>query len=128
MRFLHGKMKVNKGGKINVTFSKRTRVLIMTDREFKKYRENISFTYYGGHKESPYEFNVPKTDVWHVVVEKGSYNNPEPITASFSATHANKSTHHHPRSLATSLGEADAQLDEQEEEATVEEDEENKED
>jgi hypothetical protein len=118
-------MKVNKGGKINVTFSKPTRVLIMTDREFKKYRENITFTYYGGHKESPYEFVVPKTDVWHIVVEKGSYNKPEAITASFSATHATKSAQH-PRSLATSLDEADEQLDQQEE--AVETDDETKED
>lgn len=125
MRFLHGKMKVNKGGKINVTFSKPTRVLIMTDREFKKYRENITFTHYGGHKESPYEFVVPKTDVWHIVVEKGSYNKPEAITASFSATNATKSAQH-PRSLATSLDEADEQLDQQEE--AVETDDETKED
>lgn len=125
MRFLHGKMKVNKGGKISVTFSKPTRVLIMTDREFKKYRENITFTYYGGHKESPYEFVVPKTDVWHIVVEKGSYNKPEEITASFSATHATKSSQH-PRSLATTLDEADEQLDQQEE--AVEADDETKED
>lgn len=113
MRFLHGKMKVNRGGIINVTFSKPTRVLIMTDRDFKKYRDNITYSYFGGHKESPYEFVVPKTDVWHVVVEKGSYNQPENITATFSATHATPATKEHPRSLAHSLSEADERLDEQ---------------
>ena len=53
----------------------------MTDREFKKYKNNNTFTYYGGYKDAPYEFVFPKSDAWEVVIEKGSYHNPEDITA-----------------------------------------------
>lgn len=120
MKFLHGKLKVNKGGKITVNFSKPTRVLVMTEREFKKYRDNITYTYYGGHKESPYEFTAPKSDVWHVVVEKGTAEKPEKITATLSATQATPVNRRPPRSLAHSLAEADAQLDADEQTGEVE--------
>ncbi len=83
MRFLHGKVKARKGQKISVTFSAPTRVLVMTQRNFEKYKNNLTFTYYGGQKEdSPYEFSVPQYGDWYVVVEKGSYHAPEDITAS----------------------------------------------
>lgn len=106
MRFLHGKKKVNRGGNITVTFSKPTRVLILSHKEFKRYQNGQSFKYFGGHMDSPYEFTVPSSGEWHVVVEKGSYYSPESITASFTATPPPK-----PEPMAHTLQEADAQLD-----------------
>lgn len=88
MRFLYGKVKASVGHTVKVEFSKPTRVLIMTDREFVRYKNNLTFTYYGGHKESPYEFTVPKSGTWYVVVEKGTYYEPEKIKASISITRA----------------------------------------
>lgn len=48
----------------------------MPMREFKKYKENFTFTYFGGPKDDSYEFTVPKAGTWIVVVEKGTYRNP----------------------------------------------------
>lgn len=76
MRFLHGKLKAFTGEKITVEISTPTRVLIMPERHFSKYRENMTFTYFGGQKEGSYEFTVPKSGTWVVVVEKGTYLNP----------------------------------------------------
>lgn len=92
MRFLHCKVKARLGDRIRVETSKPTRVLIMTDREFKKYKNNNTFTYYGGFKDAPYEFAVPKSDAWEVVIEKGSYYHPEDITASVSKVTGGTST------------------------------------
>ncbi|MEX2596016.1 MAG: DUF1883 domain-containing protein, partial [Salibacteraceae bacterium] len=109
MKFLHGKKKVNRGGSITVDFSKPTRVLIMNNREFRKYKDNISFTYYGGFKEdSPYDLTIPKTDVWHVVVEKGASGNEIDLTASFKATQPVPAA---PRKFAHTMAEADEALD-----------------
>jgi len=84
MRFLYGKVKAKKGSIIRVSFSSPTRVLVLTQREFNKYRNNLSYTYYGGfQEESPYEFTAPKQNYWFVVVEKGgTYYEPGDVTAS----------------------------------------------
>lgn len=76
MRFLHGKLKAFTGEVIKVDITKPTRILIMPERQFSKYRENLTFTYYGGHKEGTYEFTVPKSGTWVIVIEKGTYANP----------------------------------------------------
>ena len=76
MRFLHGKLKAFTGEKITVEISTPTRILIMPERHFSKYRENMTFTYFGGQKDGSYEFVVPKSGTWVVVVEKGTYANP----------------------------------------------------
>ncbi|HAW20552.1 MAG TPA: hypothetical protein DCX14_10245 [Flavobacteriales bacterium] len=84
MRFLHGKIKAQSGEKIKVSISKPTRILIMPMREFKKYKENFTFTYFGGQKEDSYEFTVPKAGTWIVVVEKGTYLKPIDIEVKIS--------------------------------------------
>lgn len=81
MRYLRAKVKAKSGERLTVEFSEPTRVLIMTDNEFKKYKNHNTFTYFGGEKESPFEFTIPKSTSWNVVVEKGSYYSPRPITA-----------------------------------------------
>ena len=87
MRYLHGKIKANKGGKITVTISKKTRVLILTEKDFKRYKNNQTYTYFGGVKEGSYDFTATKSGVWHVVVEKGSYHKPENIKAARAIYH-----------------------------------------
>ncbi len=116
MRFLHGRVKANKGGKIRVKVSMRTRVLIMNDRNFKRYKNNMSFTYYGGHKEGEYEFQVPSTNFWNVVVEKGSYANPIDIKVNIEVEKGAVHKPAKPKKLATSFEEADEQMDGVEEE------------
>ena len=111
MRFLHGKAKANKGGKIRVSVSKPTRILIMNDRNYKRYKNNQTFTYYGGPKDSDYEFNVPSTNIWHVVVEKGTYAQPIDIDVKIEVEKGVPKTHAVPKKLASTLQEADDQLD-----------------
>ena len=122
MRYLHGKVKVNKGGKIAVTISKPTRVLILSEKDFRRYKNNQTFSYFGGAKEDSYEFEVPKSSVWHVVVEKGTYHKPEEIKARFSVVKGVVQSHSIPKTLASTLDEADEQLDQlqKEEEETSE--------
>ena len=123
MRYLHGKTKVNKGGKIAVTISKPTKVLILSEKDFRRYKNNQTFTYYGGMKEDSYEFDVPKSGLWHVVIEKGSYHKPEHIKANFNVVKGVVHSHSNPKPLAATLAEADEQLDhqDQEEETTDQE-------
>lgn len=84
MRFLHGKVKAYKGQTIEITFSEPTRVLVMNQKNFEKYKNNLTFTYYGGMKEdSPYSFKVPVSGEWYVVVEKGTYHEPKDMEANF---------------------------------------------
>ena len=83
MRFLHGKVRARKGQTIRVHFSEPTRILVMTQKNFEKYKNNLTFTYYGGRKEeSPYDFAAPMYADWYVVVEKGPYYEPIELTAS----------------------------------------------
>jgi hypothetical protein len=107
MRYLHGKIKANKGGKITVTISKKTRVLILTEKDFKRYKNNQTYTYFGGVKEGSYDFTAIKSGVWHVVVEKGSYHKPENIKASFSLEKVAGAERKSPKKLASTLQEAD---------------------
>jgi hypothetical protein len=115
MRFLHGRVKANKGGTIKVTTTKPTRILIMSEREFKRYKNNISFTYYGGQKDGEFEFPVPKSDIWNVVVEKGSFAKPINLTANIEVTKGVAKIHAVPKSLATSFEQADEILDKEHE-------------
>ena len=111
MRYLHGKIKANKGGKITVTISKKTRVLILTEKDFKRYKNNQTYTYFGGVKEGSYDFTATKSGVWHVVVEKGSYHKPENIKASFSLEKVAGAERKSPKKLASTLQEADYLVD-----------------
>lgn len=82
MRFLYKQLKANKGNKIRVKFSEPTRVLFMDEKQFNRYKNNQTFTYYGGfQEESPYDFVVPRSTRWYTVVEKGSYHEPKDIEA-----------------------------------------------
>ena len=111
MRYLHGKVKANKGGKIRVKISAPTRVLIMNSKNYKRYSNNQTFTYYGGKKEGEFEFAVPTAIHWHVVVEKGTYKKPSNITATIEVEKPIVKERARGKGLATSFDEADAQMD-----------------
>jgi len=83
MRYLHSKLKARRGETLEVTFDQPAKVMVMPAREFKRYKENKTFTYFGGFKEdSPYAVALPRDGEWHTVVELGSYYNPKNIVAS----------------------------------------------
>lgn len=68
---------------MTVHFSEPTRVMLIGDYDYKKYKEHKTYNYRGGHLEvSPHDFEIPNDGLWHIVIEKGSYYNPREITAS----------------------------------------------
>jgi len=75
MRYLQQSFKADKGIRVQVTFDRPTRILLLSRNEYKKYKGSASFTYYGGEaKDSPKIITVPKAGLWYVVVEIGGYH------------------------------------------------------
>ncbi len=83
MKYLHRVFKAKKGTHVVVSISQPTRVLLIGDYQYKQYKEHKTFSYRGGMiEEKSHDFEIPNDGLWHVVVEKGGYFNPQPITAS----------------------------------------------
>lgn len=83
MKYLHRVFKAKKGTRIVVHFSEPTRVMLIGDYDYKKYKEHKTYNYRGGHfEESPHEFEIPNDGRWHIVIEKGGYFNPRPVVGS----------------------------------------------
>ena len=82
MKYLHRVFKAKKGNRVVVHFSQTTRVMLIGDYEYKKYKEHKTYNYRGGNLEvSPHEFEIPNDGIWHIVIEKGSYYKPKAIEA-----------------------------------------------
>ncbi len=82
MLFLHGILKGKKGFTVKVDFSHPTKIKLIKDKEFRNYKLNKPYHFYGGFfEQSPAYIPFPSSGVWHVVVEKGSLKNPLPVTA-----------------------------------------------
>lgn len=120
MRFLYQKVRAQKGNKIKISVSQPTRVLVMNNKNYKRYKNNQTFTYFGGEKDGTYEFTAPLSIDWNVVVEKGTFHSPASVTASIAierttadpdAGKKKKKKKKKNKKLATSLDEADAALD-----------------
>lgn len=75
MRYLRSTFYAKKGQAAKVTFDLPAKIMLMPDRDFKKYRNNSgAITYWGGHQtESPVVFEIPSPGTWHVIVELGWY-------------------------------------------------------
>jgi hypothetical protein len=83
MKYLHKVFKAKKGSHVIVHFSHPTKVMLLGDSGYKQYKEHKTYNYRGGMMEgNQHEFTIPNDGLWHVVVEKGSYYNPMPVTAS----------------------------------------------
>jgi hypothetical protein len=83
MRYLHRVFKAKKGNHVIVHFSEPTRVMLLGDYEYKKYKDHRTYNYRGGNLEvSPHDFEIPNDGLWHIVIEKGTYHDPKPITGS----------------------------------------------
>jgi len=81
MKYLHRVFKAKKGNHVIVTFSEPTRVMLIGDYDYKKYKDHKTYNYRGGNLQtSPHDFEIPNDGRWHVIIEKGSYYNPKPIT------------------------------------------------
>ena len=83
MKILQQACKVKRGSRVIINFSKPTNVFLMTEVNFKKYKDGASHKRMGGHFDrSPAEFTAPYDGTWHAVIEKGSHFNPMDVTGS----------------------------------------------
>ena len=83
MKYLHKVFKAKKGSRVVVNFSEPVKVMLLGDYHYRMYKDHKTFSYRGGLMEgNSHEFEIPNDGLWHVVVEKGSYFNPKPVTAS----------------------------------------------
>ena len=83
MKYLHRVFKAKKGTRVMVQISEPTKVMLIGDYNYRQYKEHKTVSYNGGMiEDSSCEFTIPNDGLWHVVIEKGSYYNPKPITAS----------------------------------------------
>jgi hypothetical protein len=83
MRYLRSTFYAKKGQAVKVNFDQPSKIMLMSDRDFKKYRDNSgTITYWGGyHTESPVTFAIPSAGTWHVIVELG-WNDQKKVQAS----------------------------------------------
>ena len=83
MKYLHRVFKAKKGTRVVINISEPTRVMLLGDYNYKKYKEHKTYSYRGGMiEEKSHEFEIPNDGLWHVVIEKGGYFAPKPIVAS----------------------------------------------
>lgn len=81
MKILQLPVNVKRHSRVHVHFSRPCTVYLMSDKNFKRYREGASYKRVGGpHDKSPAEFIAPYDGTWHAVIEKGSHFNAKPIT------------------------------------------------
>ncbi len=80
MKILQQPIKVKRHSRVNVHFSRPCTVYLMTEVNFKRYKDGASFRRLGGQfDQSPAEFIAPYDGTWHAVIEKGSHFSPQPI-------------------------------------------------
>ena len=81
MKILQQPISVKRHSRVHVHFSRPCTVYLMTEVNFRKYKDGGTFTRLGGEFEkSPAEFVAPYDGTWHAVIEKGgSHHNPQHI-------------------------------------------------
>ncbi len=83
MKILQQPVKVKRGTRVIINFSEPTAVYLMTEVNFKRYKDGSSYRRLGGdYSESPVEFTAPYDGTWHAVIEKGTHTNPTNVTGS----------------------------------------------
>jgi hypothetical protein len=75
MRYLRSSFYAKKGQAVKISFDKPAKVLLLSDRDFRKYSENSgTITYWGGNKpKGPAVLEVPSAGTWHAVIELGEF-------------------------------------------------------
>ena len=76
MRYLRSSFYAKKGQAVKVTFDQPAKILLLSDRNFKKYKNNSgTITYQGGFvEESPLVLEIESAGTWHVIIELGWYD------------------------------------------------------
>lgn len=82
MKYLHKQVKAGRNCVVLVTFDKPSKVMLLKDSDYRKYKGGKTYNYRGGFAEnSPVKFILPEGATWHIIIEKGSYFNPTEINA-----------------------------------------------
>jgi hypothetical protein len=82
MKFLFKQYQAKKKEIIEVELDRAARVKFMTAMDYKRYKNTRTHTYFGGlYEESPVRFVVPHDGLWHVIVERGTTGEPNPVAA-----------------------------------------------
>ena len=69
MKYLRHEFTTRTNQQVKVTFQEPVGVLVMNDKNFDRYKNGMSCTYFGGHQEvSPFRINVNRGK-WHVVID-----------------------------------------------------------
>ena len=69
MKYLRHEFTTRTNQHVKVTFQEPVGVLVMNDKNFDRYKNGMSCTYFGGHQEvSPFRINVNRGK-WHVVID-----------------------------------------------------------
>lgn len=72
-QFIHGREHLGEGDMINVDCDTQCNVMLLSDSEFSRYKDNGAFEYYGGHfKLFPAQLAPPHPGFWNVVIDLGS--------------------------------------------------------
>lgn len=80
MKILKQAIKVKRHSRVQVEFSRPCTVYMMTEVNFKRYKDGASFRRVGGaYDKSPVEFIAPYDGTWYVVIEKGSHYSPKAV-------------------------------------------------
>lgn len=72
MQYLRCDVKAQLGDKVAVSASAATRIMVMSSRDFTRYKNHQTFSYYGVANERQFELDIPKSGTWVAVIEKGS--------------------------------------------------------
>ena len=60
------------GDQIRVTLDRAANVLLVSESDFRRYRDGQAYHYYGGlARRSPVVFDVPRAGNWYVVINLG---------------------------------------------------------
>lgn len=76
MDFVHYDLNQLRGSEVvEVTLDSAANVRLLDSLNFRGYREGRQYTFYGGYvAQSPYRIQVPRSGVWHLVIDLGGYS------------------------------------------------------
>jgi Domain of unknown function (DUF1883) len=74
MKFLHYEFHLNRGDVVEITLDNQANVKLMSDWNFRRYRNQERHEYYGGLQTRRVQSIVaPDTDHWNLTIDRGGY-------------------------------------------------------
>lgn len=74
MNYLHYPLELSATEAVEVTLDKQANVKLLDDSNFRNYRDQRQYKYFGGlAKASPVQISPPRAGRWHLIVDLGGY-------------------------------------------------------